>query len=387
MFTPKPLTPLPPEPLPTPAFIIEEDKLRKNLELIADVSAASGVEIILALKAFAFWPAFPLIAEYLPGATASSLNEARLIHKHFGRKPHVYAPAYPPKDFAEMAKLANHLTFNTLTEFERYRLQWEVLETNVGLRVNPEYSPVETALYNPSNPHGRLGETLPNLPTKPPKGLMGLHIHTLCESDAAATTTLIERTRAQFGHYLEQIEWLNLGGGHLMTREGYDVQGLINTLKALRDRYPHLKVIMEPGSAHVWRTGYLQCTVLDIVNNYGSATLMLDVSFTCHMPDTLEMPYRPVVRGASAEPAEGHPYEYRLGGMSCLAGDYLDTYYFRQPARVGDTLVFEDMAHYTTVKSTMFNGVPHPAIVLVDADGEVVTERVFDYGDYEARMG
>ncbi|MCP9236231.1 carboxynorspermidine decarboxylase [Lewinella sp. JB7] len=374
-------------PLPSPAFVIEEDKMRRNLERVADVARAAGVDIILALKAFAYWPAFPIIAEYLPGATASSLNEALLIEKHFGRQPHVYAPVYRPAEFRQIAAMAHHLTFNTLTELERYRAEWEELGTSVGLRVNPEYSPVETDLYNPSNKHGRLGETLPNLPTRPPRGLRGLHVHTLCESDAAATATLIERTRAQFGHYLEQIEWLNLGGGHLMTREGYDTSRLIGVLTDLRKRYPHLKVTLEPGSAHVWQTGYLQCTVLDIVNNYGSATLMLDVSFTCHMPDTLEMPYRPVVRAASAEEKEGYAYPYRLGGMSCLAGDYLDTYYFRQPARVGDTLIFEDMAHYTTVKSTMFNGVPHPDIVVVDAEGDVVQHRSFGYADYEARMG
>ena len=367
--------------------MIEADKLRANLRLISDVAAAAGVEIILALKAFAYWPAFPLLAEYLPGATASSLNEARLIRQHFGRPPHVYAPAYPPQSFDEMARLSSYLTFNTLTELERYRPRWEALGTNVGLRVNPEYSPVATELYNPSNPHGRLGETLPNLPAKPPKGLRGLHIHTLCESDAAATATLIERTNAQFGHYLAQLEWLNLGGGHLMTRAGYDVDGLIATLRKLRARYPHLHLTLEPGSAHVWQTGYLQCSVLDIVNNYGTETLLLDISFTCHMPDTLEMPYRPVVRDASAEAADGYPYAYRLGGMSCLAGDYLDTYYFRQPARVGDTLVFEDMAHYTTVKSTMFNGVPHPDIVLVDGDGTELARRSFTYEDYAARMG
>jgi carboxynorspermidine decarboxylase len=374
-------------PLPSPAFIIEEDKLRLNLERIADVAVAADVEIILALKAFAYWPAFPIIAEYLPSATASSLNEAKLIARHFGRSPHLYAPAYPPKQFAEMAALAKYLTFNSLSELERYREQWEGSDLSVGLRVNPEYSPVETDLYNPANPHGRLGETLPNLPARPPKGLKGLHIHTLCESDAAATATLIERTKAQFGHYLDQLEWLNLGGGHLMTRAGYDTELLIDSLRKLKERYPHLKITLEPGSAHVWQTGYLQCSVLDIVNNYGTQTLMLDVSFTCHMPDTLEMPYRPVVGGASAEEAEGYPYAYRLGGMSCLAGDYLDTYYFRQPARVGDTLIFEDMAHYTTVKSTMFNGVPHPDILLADADGEVVHQRTYDYDDYERRMG
>ncbi len=301
--------------LPSPAFVIEADKLRRNLELIADVASASGVQIILALKAFAYWPAFPFLAEYLPGATASSMNEATLIHRHFGRRPHVYAPVYRPAEFEALAGLAGHLTFNTLTELERYRPIWERLDTKVGLRVNPQYSPVETDLYNPANKFGRLGETLPNLPSKPPRGLKGLHVHTLCESDAAATAELIERTKAQFGHYLEQVQWLNLGGGHLMTQEGYDLPGLLQSLQALRQRYPHLEVILEPGSAHVWRTGYLSCTVLDVVNNYGSATAMLDVSFTCHMPDTLEMPYRPVLprgqRGGASRlrlslPTRGH---------------------------------------------------------------------------------
>lgn len=368
-------------------FTLHEDLLRKNLELVADVAAAADVRIILALKAFAYWPAFSVFAEYLTGATASSLNEARLIQRHFGKAPHVYAPVYRPEEFAEVAAIAGHLTFNSLTELERHRISWEEIGTNVGLRVNPEYSPVETALYNPADPHGRLGETLPNLPTKPPKGLKGLHVHTLCESSAANTATLIERVRAQFGHYLEQVEWLNLGGGHLMTKPGYDVAALISTLKSLRERYPHLEVILEPGSAHLWGAGTLTASVLDIVENYGHRTLMLDVSFTCHMPDTLEMPYRPEVRQAKSKPDPAFPYEYRLGGMSCLAGDYLDTYYFHQPIRVGDTLVFEDMGHYTTVKTTMFNGVPHPDIQMVDDHGEVIHERVFSFEDYERRMG
>ena len=368
-------------------YTLYEDKIRQNLELVADVASATGVKAILALKAFAYWPAFPIFAEYLTGATASSLNEAKLIEKHFGKRPHVYAPVYRPAEFTELAGVSEHLTFNTLTELERYRITWERLGTNVGLRVNPEYSPVETALYNPANPHGRLGETLPNLPTTPPAGLRGLHVHTLCESTAADTATLIDRVKAQFGHYLEQIEWLNLGGGHLMTKAGYDVDLLIDTLTNLRRRYPHLDVILEPGSAMVWGTGTLEAQVLDIVNNYGHQTLMLDVSFTCHMPDTLEMPYRPELRGVSSAAKPSHPYAYRLGGMSCLAGDYLSEYYFRQPARPGDRVVFEDMAHYTTVKTTMFNGVPHPDIVLVDADGEVVFRRDFSFADYEGRMG
>jgi carboxynorspermidine decarboxylase len=286
-----------------------------------------------------------------------------------------------------VAELAGHLTFNSLSELERHRATWEKLGTNVGLRVNPEYSPVKTDLYNPADPNGRLGETLPNLPSKPPAGLKGLHVHTLCESTAANTATLIERVKAQFGHYLHQMEWLNLGGGHLMTKEGYDVDSLISTLRDLRESYPHLEIILEPGSAMVWGTGILTATVLDIIENYGHRTLMLDVSFTCHMPDTLEMPYRPELRGASSKENPSFPYAYRLGGMSCLAGDYLSDYYFRQPVRAGDKIIFEDMAHYTTVKTTMFNGVPHPDICLVDGDGEILSRRSFSYDDYESRMG
>ena len=368
-------------------YRIYEDRLRRNLELVADVAAAADVRIILALKAFAYWPAFPTVAEYLTGATASSLNEARLIRDHFGKPPHVYAPVYRDGEFDELAGMAAHLTFNSLRQLEQFRPRWEGLGSSVGLRVNPEYSPVETDLYNPASPYGRLGETLPNLPARTPAGLAGLHVHTLCESDAAATATLIERVRSQFGHYLPDLRWLNLGGGHLMTKAGYDTEALIAALRALRARYPGLEVILEPGSAIVWGTGELRSTVLDIVENYGRRTLMLDVSFTCHMPDTLEMPYRPEVNGASTTPDAAHPYAYRLGGMSCLAGDYLEDYHFARPVRIGDELIFADMAHYTTVKTTMFNGVPHPDIRLVDAHGETVAERRFTYADYRQRMG
>ncbi|MEM9525076.1 MAG: carboxynorspermidine decarboxylase [Bacteroidota bacterium] len=368
-------------------YTLYEDKLRQNLELIADVAAAADVQIILALKAFAYWPTFPIVSEYLTGATASSLNEALLIQKHFLRAPLVYAPVYRSEEFPAIAVMAKHLTFNSLSELERYRSQWEVLGTSVGLRVNPEYSPVETPLYNPADKGGRLGETLPNLPSKPPSGLSGLHVHTLCESTAEHTATLIERVRAQFGHYLEQVQWLNLGGGHLMTKFGYDIDLFITTLRQLRERYPHLEIILEPGSAIVWGAGTLTATVLDIVDNYGQRTLMLDVSFTCHMPDTLEMPYRPEVRGANNTSDPAFPYAYRLGGMSCLAGDFLEDYYFPQPIRVGDKIVFEDMAHYTTVKTTMFNGVPHPDIVFIDANGEELSRRTFGYDDYAGRMG
>ena len=367
-------------------FLLREDALRQNLAFVRDVAAEADVHIILALKAFAFWPAFPIFAEYLPGATASSLNEALLVARHFAGDVHVYGPAYLPREMAEIVDLAHTVTFNTLSELERHRGVWEPAGASVGLRYNPEYSPVETDLYNPASPVGRLGETRANLPVDVPRGLSGLHVHTLCESSAAATATLIDRIEATVGQWLPHLRWLNLGGGHLMTRAGYAREVLLAALRGLRERHPHLTIYLEPGSAHAWRTGVLVAHVLDIVDNGGARTLMLDVSFTCHMPDTLEMPYRPEVRGASAEPIAGH-HAYRLGGVSCLAGDYLDAYYFPDEVSVGQVLVFEDMMHYTTVKSTMFNGVQHPDIAIERPGGKLELVRRFEYADYEARMG
>ncbi|MEL6358125.1 MAG: carboxynorspermidine decarboxylase, partial [Bacteroidota bacterium] len=251
------------------AFVLEEAKLRSNLALIQSVALAADVEIILALKAYAFWATFPIVKEYLPNATASSLNEARLVFDYMQTSPHIYAPAYLPEQFENIIQLASHLTFNSLQELDRYRPLWEKEEVSIGLRINPEYSPVQTALYNPGDPSSRLGETLPNLPTIPPTGLAGLHSHVLCESTAEDTAELIRRVEQQFGHYLRNIHWWNLGGGHLMTKEGYDLELLTNTLKDLRNRYPHLKIILEPGSAIAWQAGYLRARVLDIVENYG----------------------------------------------------------------------------------------------------------------------
>ena len=369
-----------------PAFILEIGKLKKNLELITSVAKATDVHIILALKAYSLWPTFPLIGEYLGGATASSLNEALLIMKHMGVKPHVYSPAYLPGQINEIADLAGHLTMNSLGELERYREVWEAANCSVGLRINPEYSPVETDLYNPASPYGRLGETLPNLPATPPKGLEGVHAHVLCESTAAHTAELIKRIEQQFGHYLAKMKWINLGGGHLMTKEGYDVELLIATLKAFKQRHPHLEVIIEPGSAIGWQTGYLRSTVLDVIENYGRRTAILDVSFTCHMPDTLEMPYRPTIQGASEKEVAG-AYAYQLGGVSCLAGDYLSEYWFKQPLLAGDEIIFNDMLHYTTVKTTMFNGVHHPDLSIQHEDGRIETVRTFGYEDFESRLG
>ncbi len=370
------------------AFVLDESAFRQNLALISGVAQQADVEIILALKAFSFWPAFGIAAEYLPGATASSLNEALLVNHHFGVKPHVYCPAYVPREFDQIASLAHHLTFNSLSELERYRATWTEQQLSVGLRVNPMYSPVETDLYNPAAPTGRLGEAIDELPAAPPAGLAGVHVHTLCESSAAATATLIERVEAGLQNWLPKLQWLNLGGGHLMTREDYNRQLLIESLRGLQQRHPHLHVTLEPGSAHAWRTGVLVAHVLDIIENHGVKSALLDVSFTCHMPDTLEMPYKPTVRQAEivGDDARGAA-DYVLGGMSCLAGDAIGTYRFEQPLQVGQQVIFEDMLHYTTVKTTMFNGVPHPDLVMARMDGELEVLRTFSYEDYESRLG
>ena len=378
------MTPFP--ALERAAYVLDEVAFRQNLALVAEVAARADVEIILALKAFAFWEAFPIVAEYLPGATASSLNEALLVERHMGVRPHVYAPAYVPAEFPRLLEIGGPITFNSLGELERYRGAWSAAGASVGLRVNPLYGPVATALYNPASPVSRLGENVDALPAEPPASLEGVHVHTLCESTAAQTAELLDRVERGLFAWLPRLRWLNLGGGHLLTREGYDVDALVGALRALRARHPHLRVTLEPGSAHAWGAGVLVANVLDVIENGGVATLMLDVSFTCHMPDTLEMPYRPEVRGASSEPRPGG-HAYRLGGSSCLAGDYLEAYSFPAPVAVGQQLVFEDMLHYTAVKSTMFNGVAHPDLAIARPGGEVEVVRRFGFSDYEARVG
>jgi len=373
--------------IPSPAFVLEEEKLIRNLEAIAVVQQKAGVRIILALKAFSMWPVFPLVAKYLSGATASSLAEDRLIYEEMGCKAHTYSPAYLPEDFDKLLGYSSHLTFNSLSQYAFYRERVGKHHPRVspGLRVNPEYSEVTTDLYNPASPIGRLGETLPNLAAGLPAGIEGLHFHTLCESSSFSFERTLAAFEEKFGHFLPQLKWVNFGGGHLMTRSDYDREHLVGVLTAFRQRYPHLEVIMEPGSAIAWQTGYLYARVLDIVENYGVKTALLDVSFTAHMPDTLEMPYRPVIRGAS-DPQPGLP-TYRMGGVSCLAGDYLTEYSFPNELHVGDHLILEDMIHYTMVKTTMFNGVKHPDIAIMKMNGELDVIRRFNYEDFKNRLG
>ena len=368
--------------IPSPCYVLDEKLLRKNLELMQKVQEQSGADIILALKGYAMWSAFPLIRQYLKGCTASSVWEAKLAAEEFSREVHAYAPAYKQEDIDELLPLVNHLSFNSVSQWHKYREQTADAGVSVGLRINPEHQEAETELYDPSAPGSRLGIRASELNQQDLTGVEGLHVHNLCECDSFALERTLEAVETRFGEQLKQMKWLNLGGGHLMTRQGYDVDHLIKQLKRLRETYD-LQVILEPGSAVAWQTGPLVCEVVDIVENQGQIAL-LDISATAHMPDVLEMPYRPVITGAGL-PAE-KAFSYRLGGNSCLAGDVIGEYSFDQPLAVGDRLVFEDMMHYTMVKTSFFNGVQHPAIGILRENGQFDCVRQFSYEDFRNRL-
>ncbi|MDR0799162.1 MAG: carboxynorspermidine decarboxylase [Dysgonamonadaceae bacterium] len=373
--------------IPSPAYVMEESLLRRNLELIRSVKERAGVQIILAFKAFALWKSFPIIKEYIPYSTASSPWEAQLAWEEMGSKAHTYSPAYTERDFPAILAHSSHITFNSLSQFQRFYPQVSAYpeKLSCGLRINPEYSEVETALYNPAAPGSRLGMIREVLGENLPEGVEGLHFHTLCESSSYTLEHTLEQVEAKFGDLLPKVKWLNMGGGHLITRQDYEVEHLIQLLLHFKKKYPHLEIILEPGAAFVWQTGILRSSVVDIVENHGIQTAILDISFTCHTPDCLEMPYKPVVRGAYQEPVAGKP-TYRLGGNSCLSGDWLGDWSFDRELQIGDTIVFEDMIHYTIVKTTMFNGIPHPDLCLWKNDGELEVYRRFTYKDYKNRM-
>ena len=371
---------------PSPCYIMDEALLRRNLTLIRDVAQRADVEIILAFKSFAMWRSFPIFREYVEHSTASSLYEARLALEEFGSKAHTYSPAYTEADFPEIMRCSSHITFNSLSQFERFYPQVEGSGEAIscGLRVNPEYSEVETELYNPCAPGTRFGVVADQLPDQLPHGIEGFHCHCHCESSSFELERTLTHLEARFARWFPQIKWLNLGGGHLMTRKDYDVNHLVTLMQGLHQRYPHLRIILEPGSAFTWQTGVLASEVVDVVENRGIRTAILNVSFTCHMPDCLEMPYQPVVRGARMD-GEG-PYVYRLGGNSCLSGDYMGLWSFDHPLQVGNRVGFEDMIHYTTVKTNMFNGIHHPAIAMWGMDGKAHLFKEFSYLDYRDRM-
>ena len=374
-----------------PVYIIEETLLRRNLQLIANVAKEADVEIILAFKAFALWKTFPIFREYISSTTASSLSEARLALEEFGAKAHTYSPAYTDEEIDDIVRCSSHLTFNSLSQYERFNDRVEG-KASIGLRVNPEYSEVGTMLYNPCAPGTRFGITADKLPETLPANIEGFHCHCHCESGADVLERTLVHIEEKFSKWFPQLKWLNLGGGHLMTRKDYDVSHLINILKGLHGRYPWLKIILEPGSAFAWQTGPLVSHVVDIVEDKGIRTAILDVSFTCHMPDCLEMPYMPEVRGAeiveesSSLQSQTSEYVYRLGGNSCLSGDFMSSWRFDHELKVGEEVIFEDMIHYTTVKTCMFNGISHPALAMLHKDGKLEILRHFGYEDYRNRM-
>jgi len=376
------------EAYPSPCYVMFEDALEANLRLLNLVQQEAGVSIICALKGFSFWQAFPLIKRYLSGATASSLNEARLIAEEMQCEAHTYAPVYLEDEFETMLMYSSHLTFNSLNQWEKYRLRALSFPKKVsfGLRINPEYSEITTDLYNPALPGSRLGILAEQLHNNLPENIDGLHFHVLCENDSFALEHCLEAFVQRFDHLIKQCKWVNMGGGHHITKAGYDVPHLISILKQFKLRYPHLQdVILEPGEAVGWQTGVLVSTVEDIVENKGIKTAMLNISFSCHLPDCLEMPYKPTILCAT-EPEATSKYVYRMGGNSCLAGDYMDMggYAFPEPLKIGDTIVFDDMIHYTMVKTTFFNGLRHPAIGIV-RDG--IFELLAQPGKYQAYKG
>ncbi|MGB3464502.1 MAG: carboxynorspermidine decarboxylase [Cyclobacteriaceae bacterium] len=371
--------------IPSPCFVLEEKKLRKNLNLIRQVSEKAGVEIILAFKGFSMFSAFPIVKEYIDGATASSINELRLCNEEMKTLAHAYFVAYSKQDFDEVLSGSSHITFNSLSQAETFKEEITANKEKVkfGLRVNPEYSEVTTALYNPASSTSRLGVTIGQMPEELPDGISGLHFHVLCESDSFALENTLSELENKFGKYLSKISWLNLGGGHLMTREGYDIEHLIQVLRDFRKKHK-VAITLEPGSAFAWQTGNLITSVIDVVENGGVKTVIIDASFTCHMPDCLEMPYRPVISEASDD--ENGLYRYNIGGLSCLAGDFIPDYYFSKELQIGDTLTFEDMMHYTMVKTTTFNGVPHPSIGILNEQGSFTLIRSFNYEDFKGRL-
>ncbi len=378
-------------PLPLPCYVMEEDLLRNNLQLIKDISQKADVQFILAFKAFALWKSFPIFREYIKQTTASSPYEARLAFEEFGSKAHTYSPAYEDSTFDVILKCSSHITFNSLSQYERYIKRVSEYEepASCGIRVNPEYAEIETELYNPCAPGSRFGIMATDLPDVLPPGIEGFHLHCHCENNSDVFQRTLKHFEDKFQKWLPQVKWVNFGGGHLVTEDNYNVDLLIHILNDFHKRYPWIQIILEPGSAFAWQTGCLVAQVVDIVENCGIKTAIVNVSFTCHMPDCLEMPYHPQIVGAKiVDGPEVWKEEntYRIGGNSCLSGDFMGFWNFDHPLQVGERIIFEDMIHYTTVKTNMFNGIHHPSIALLHSDGQIEVYKNYSYDDYKNRM-
>lgn len=381
----------------TPYYILYEDKLRENLKLINKVSSESGVEIILAFKAFALWKTFDIFKEYICSTTASSPFEAKLANDYFGSLAHTYSPAYEENTFNTILECSKYITFNSLSQYSRFYdkiKDWNSNPANhnisAGIRINPERSEIATDIYNPCAPGTRFGISASDMLANLPDGIEGFHCHCHCENDSYALERTLDTIESKFGKWLGNIKWLNLGGGHLMTRKGYDINHLVKILRDFRHLHPNLEIIMEPGSAFAWQTGDLIASVVDIVEDKGIKTAILNVSFTCHMPDCLEMPYQPEVEGALSLGNEIKNITdeniFRLGGNSCLSGDFMGYWLFPNGLNVGDEIIFKDMIHYTTVKTTMFNGIQHPSICMKRHNGNIQMLREYKFEDYRDMM-
>lgn len=368
----------------TPAYIIDKDKLKSNLEILRDVQEKSGAKILLAQKAFSAYSLYPFMGEYLCGTAASGLYEARLGHEEMPDKEvHVFSPAYGEEEIDDLVKFADHIVFNTPTQWKRFKNRVKTSGRNIkcGIRINPEYSEIETDIYNPCTTGSRLGTKKADLDNMDMTGLNGLHFHTMCEQGAEVLARTLDVVEEKFGEYLKRLEWINIGGGHHITKEGYNISLLVERVKNLREKYK-LEVYIEPGEAVALNAGYLVTEIREIMNN-GMDIAIVDTSAACHMPDVLEMPYRPVIEG-SGMPKE-KKYTYRLGGPTCLAGDIIGDYSFDKPLEIGDRLVFTDMAIYTMVKNNTFNGMPLPAIYIKEGD-TISLHKMFSYEDFKGRL-
>lgn len=368
--------------VPNPSYVMDEVALEENMKILHGVEVQAGINILCALKGFAMWSMFPIMKNYISGATSSSLNEARLCVEEFGKKAHCCFVVYLEEEFEEVLSLASHISFNSLSQYEKFK-KYIPLNPQIkfALRINPEFSQVEVEKYNPCMPGSRFGIVLNDLPEQLPEGITGLHIHALCESSAEELTNLVESLDSKFGHLLHQVSWLNLGGGHHITKEGYDVDLLCNTLSSLKQNYQLKELFIEPGEAMGWKTGVLLSRVEDVVYSDGKKVLMLNVSFSAHMPDCLEMPYQPSIVQES-ESGE----DTVIGGNTCMSGDFLEGFKLPATIGVGDTIVFEDMMHYTFVKTSTFNGVPLPVLATITKNGVIKVLREFGYEDFKNRL-